>query len=154
MGLDMYLSARKYMSKYFDPADTDRIASINELFGVDGDEENDYGAQEVIFKVAYWRKANAIHQWFVDNVQGGEDDCGEYPVSRDKLESLMKLCEQIIDNKKLARELLPTKSGFFFGSTEYDDWYMGDVQHTADRIKKILEDSAFTKADFYYQSSW
>jgi hypothetical protein len=154
MGLDMYLSARKYMSKYFDPADTDRIASINELFGVDGDEENDYGAQEVIFKVAYWRKANAIHQWFVDNVQGGEDDCGEYPVSRDKLESLMKLCEQIIDNKKLARELLPTTSGFFFGSTEYDDWYMGDVQHTADRIKKILEDSAFTKADFYYQSSW
>jgi hypothetical protein len=154
MGLDMYLSARKYMSKYFDPADTDRIASINELFGVDGDEENDYGAQEVIFKVAYWRKANAIHQWFVDNVQGGEDDCGEYPVSRDKLESLMKLCEQIIDNKKLARELLPTKSGFFFGSTEYDDWYMGDVQHTADRIKKILEDSAFTKAGFYYQSSW
>jgi hypothetical protein len=154
MGLDMYLSARKYMSKYFDPADSDKIASINDLFGVDGDEENDYGAQEVIFKVAYWRKANAIHQWFVDNVQDGEDDCGEYRVSREQLDSLMKLCQDILKDEKLARELLPTKSGFFFGSTEYDDWYMGDVDHTAQRIGKILADPAFEKADFYYQSSW
>ncbi len=27
-------------------------------------------------EVLYWRKANAIHQWFVENVQGGEDHFG------------------------------------------------------------------------------
>ena len=26
-------------------------------------------------EVGYWRKANAIHKWFVDNVQDGNDDC-------------------------------------------------------------------------------
>ena len=154
MGLDMYLSAKKYMSRYFDEKDSERINSINELFGIEGDEENDYGAQEVIFRAAYWRKANAIHQWFVDNVQDGQDDCGQYEVSREQLESLMKICEQILAKPKVAIELLPTRSGFFFGSTEYDDWYMGDIQFTADRIKKILEEPTFDKCDFYYQSSW
>ena len=154
MGLDMYLSAKKYMSRYFDEKDSQRINSINELFGVEGDEENDYGAQEVIFRVAYWRKANAIHQWFVDNVQDGADDCGEYHVSREQLQELLKLCEQIIAEPKQAIELMPTRSGFFFGSTEYDEFYMGDIQFTVDRFKKILSDPAFEKSDFYYQSSW
>jgi hypothetical protein len=154
MGLDMYLSAKKYMSRYFDPADSEKIKTINEVFGIEGDEDGDYGAQEVIFRVAYWRKANAIHQWFVDNVQNGTDDCGEYGVTREKLEELMTLCEAIIAEPKKAKTLMPTASGFFFGSTEYDDWYMQDIQHTADRIKKILADTAFTRCDFYYQSSW
>jgi len=154
MGLDMYLSAKKYMSKYFDPSDSGKIASINELFGIDGDEENDYGAQEVTFKVAYWRKANAIHQWFVDNVQDGVDECQEAHVPREKLQELMELCEKIIADPKQAIELMPTRSGFFFGSTEYDEWYMGDIQHTAERIRKILDEPAFEKSQFYYQASW
>lgn len=154
MGLDMYLSAKKYMSRYFDEKDSQRINSINELFGLEGDEDNDYGAQVVTFRAAYWRKANAIHQWFVDNVQEGQDDCGEYYVTRDQLKSLMDLCNEILAEPKRAVELLPTCSGFFFGSTEYDDWYMGDIQFTADRIKKILDEPVFEKADFYYQSSW
>jgi hypothetical protein len=87
-------------------------------------------------------------------VQNGVDECQEAYVPREKLEELLKLCEQIIAEPKQAIELMPTRSGFFFGSTEYDDWYMGDIQFTADRIKKILSDPAFEKADFYYQSSW
>lgn len=154
MGLDMYLSAKKYLSKYFDASDSEKINAINEIFGLEGDEENDYGAQEVKFRVAYWRKANAIHQWFVENCQEGEDDCDEYYVPREKLKELMELCDTIIKSPQQAIELLPTRSGFFFGSTEYDDFYMGDVQHTADRLKKILEDSSLQKCDFYYQSSW
>ena len=44
-------------------------------------------------EVMYWRKANAIHKWFVDNVQGGEDDCREYPVSNDQLIELRDTCK-------------------------------------------------------------
>lgn len=154
MGLDMYLSAKKFMSKYFDEKDSDKINAINDIFGLEGDEENDYGAQEVIFRAAYWRKANAIHQWFVDHVQNGQDDCEQYFVSRESLQELMQVCEKILADKTLARELLPTRSGFFFGTTEYDEWYFGDLQFTADRIKKILAEPVFEKADFYYQSSW
>ena len=154
MGLDMYLSAKKHMSRYFDEKDSERIKTVNELFGVEGDEEGDYGAQEVTFRVAYWRKANAIHQWFVNNVQKGTDDCGEYYVTRDQLQQLMELCEQIVADKKKAEKLLPTQSGFFFGNTEYDEWYMEDIERTIVRFRKILSDPAFEKSDFYYQASW
>jgi hypothetical protein len=154
MGLDMYLSAKKYMSRYFDEADTEKIKTINELFGVEGVEDDDYGAQEVIFRVAYWRKANAIHDWFVRNVQDGRDECQESWVSREQLKELADICKQIVADPKKAEELMPTRSGFFFGSTDYDEWYMQEMQHTADRIEKILAEPAFAKADFYYQSSW
>ena len=154
MGLDMYLSAKRYMSKYFDPADSEKIASINELFGLEGEEDGDYGAQEVTFRVGYWRKANAIHKWFVDNVQDGVDECQESYVSRDQLTALRDVCKEVLENRKKADELLPAQSGFFFGGTDYEDWYFGDLEHTVGRIDKILTDPALAKAEFYYQASW
>lgn len=154
MGLDMYLSAKKYMSKYFDSADVERIEKINDLFGVTGIEDGDYGAEEVKFRVAYWRKANAIHDWFVQNVQDGRDECQEAWVSREQLQELIEVCKTVIADMKKAEELLPTRSGFFFGGTDYDEWYKGDLEYTAERLEKILKDPAFEKADFYYQSSW
>ena len=154
MGLDMYLSAKKYLSKYFDPADTEKSNAINAIFGITGDEEGDYGAQEVTFRIAYWRKANQIHDWFVKNIQDGVDECQEAFVPRESLQELMELCEKIIAEPELGDELLPTASGFFFGSTDYDEYYMADIKHTAARLNKILNDPALAKFDFYYQSSW
>jgi hypothetical protein len=154
MGLDMYLSAKRYMSKYFDAADVEKIEKINDIFGVTGIEDGDYGAEEVKFRVAYWRKANAIHDWFVQNVQDGVDECQETWVSREQLQELIDICEQVIADMSKAEQLLPTRSGFFFGGTDYDDWYKGDLEFTAERLRKILADPAFAKADFYYQSSW
>jgi hypothetical protein len=154
MGLDMYLSAKKYMSKYFDPADSDKIAEINKLFGLQGEEDGDYGAQEVTFRVAYWRKANAIHDWFVKRCQDGVDECQETYISREQLQELIDLCKDVIANPKKASATLPTASGFFFGGTDYDDYYIQDLQYTAERLEKILKDPALERADFYYQSSW
>jgi hypothetical protein len=154
MGLDMYLSSKRYMSKYFDEKDSGRIQNINEIFGVEGDEDGDYGAQEVTFRVAYWRKANAIHQWFVENCQDGEDNCREYYVGRDQLEQLRETCKTVLSDLSKASELLPTQNGFFFGGTDYDDGYKQDLEYTVTRIDKILADPAFVKSDFYYQSSW
>ena len=154
MGLDMYLTAERYMSKYFDEADSAKITSINEIFDIQGEEDGDYGAQSVIFKVAYWRKANAIHQWFVDNVQDGVDECQKAFVSREQLQTLLDLCKEIVESPKKGSKVLPTANGFFFGSTEYDDYYIQDLQYTVERLEKILKDSALEKCDFYYQSSW
>ena len=154
MGLDMYLSAKKYMSKYFDPADVERIKQVNDIFSVTGIEDEDYGAEEVKFRVAYWRKANAIHDWFVRTCQDGEDNCSEYWVSRDQLQELINLCKQVLEDNSKADDLLPTRSGFFFGDTAYDEWYIDGLKYTVERFEKVLADPAFAKADFYYQSSW
>lgn len=154
MGLDMYLSAKKYMSKHFDHEDSSRIEGINKIFGLEGVEDEDYGAKQVEFRIAYWRKANAIHAWFVDKCQGGVDECQETYISREQLQELLDTCNKILEEPALADELLPCRNGFFFGSTEYDEYYLQDLEYTVSRLERILKDPALTKMEFYYQSSW
>lgn len=47
-------------------------------------------------EVGYWRKANQIHAWFVDNVQNKIDDCGYYEVSKESLKELYDACQRIL----------------------------------------------------------
>ena len=121
MGLDMYLKARRYLG-YND----ERRKSLKEEFKA----PEHWELNEVSFEVGYWRKANAIHKWFVDNIQSGEDNCGEYYVNKVDLESLRNLCLQIKDDPDKAQELLPTRGGFFFGDIAYDEYYFADIDHT------------------------
>lgn len=100
-------------------------------------------------EMAYWRKANQIHGWFVKNVQSGEDDCGEYTVSREKLEELLELCKQAVKTGDTSG--LPPTKGFFFGSDTVDDYYWEDLGQTVTMLENVLATSTKT---FVYQSSW
>jgi hypothetical protein len=42
------------------------------------------------------------------------------------------------DQKRCA-ELLPTQSGFFFGSTDYDEWYFNDVKEVLSWVDGVLD---------------
>ena len=130
MGLDMYLKAQWYLSQ-FDETEKKIAESVNEIVGL----EKMPGRKNVIESEAiYWRKANAIHKWFVDNVQDGNDDCGTHFVSRDALVKLYRICREVILKPSDAEKLLPTEDGFFFGSTDYDDYYMSDVDRKSTRL--------------------
>lgn len=155
MGLDMYLGAKRYLYRFhFDKEEEDKekydkfIKALAEFLP----ETEKYRMDELDFCLIYWRKANAIHKWFVDNVQDGVDECREHDVLREKLQELRDLCLKVLDNKDLAQELLPTKSGFFFGDTAYDEYYFAMLKFTAEEIEKVLElpDGYY----FYYRSSW
>ena len=145
MGLDMYLSAKRYM--------WDKELESVEVKGFDIPAPLEL--KELGCRAAYWRKANQIHGWFVRNVQDDTDDCGSYEVGRDDLQALVDVCRKVLDNRKLAAKLLPPAEGFFFGRYEYDDSYFADVQDTADKLAALLEalpeDSGWC---FEYQSSW
>lgn len=103
-------------------------------------------------EVGYWCKANHIHKWFVDNVQSGVDDCGKYLVSRENIIALRNKCIEVLENKCDSDAILPTTSGFFFGSTEYDDGYFEDCLATIEICDKCLKSPS--DETFYYQSSW
>lgn len=115
-------------------------------------------------EVAYWRKANHIHKWFVDNCQDGEDDCREAWVSHEQLQELLDTCKTILNAPKsqrdsLAKELLPTQSGFFFGGTEYGEWYYEDLEYTVKTLEPLLKELRQAKEQgvdvtMYYSSSW
>ena len=150
MGLDMYLTAKRYVSDY-DDADkalgTELMRHFPELAA-------DQTIQEVTVRVGYWRKANAIHQWFVDNVQDGEDNCASYYVSREALDELKAHCALVLANRDQAADELPTASGFFFGSTEYDAWYFQSLEHTVEILDRALSLMETGSWNIEYHASW
>ena len=183
MGLDMYLSKKTYVQNW-NHMDESELHDVTVKKG--GKVRKDIKPErvsEITESVAYWRKANQIHNWFVENVQGGEDDCREYYVDREQLQELLDIClqvrlsttmeEGVIANGKVlkdgvwmpnfeegknlkdtsvAEELLPTSSGFFFGGTDYDEWYMQQIEYTIKTLTELLEEKE--GGDFYYQASW
>ena len=120
------------------------------------DDTQSFGRKRIFDSVMYWRKANQIHKWFVENVQDGVDDCGIYVVSEEQLTELYDTAKRVLETKdpSVARELLPTTSGFFFGSTEYDQWYYEKVKETVEQLEKCLKEIYFENEIVYYTSSW
>jgi hypothetical protein len=176
MGLDMYL----YATRFIWHNDKQLQSTINVAVPCPFSNNPKY----IKYEVLYWRKANAIHRWFVENVQDNQDDCGEYYVTRENLRDLRDLCKTIIGiaclipgkisngeilkngefvpnlidgmtikNAEQIASLLPTQSGFFYGNTDYDSYYLKEIIRTKEVLDKVLEieDSAWT---FEYHSSW
>jgi hypothetical protein len=149
MGLDMYLDKRTYV-KYWEHNGDDnyevKVTKKNEPTNIDPKK-----VKYIIEEAGYWRKANQIHRWFVENVQDGVDNCGDYYVERNQLQELLDLCKIVQADHSKAEELLPSASGFFFGGTDYDEWYYNDIENTISILEDALEDK---NGEYYYTSSW
>lgn len=59
-----------------------------------------------------------------------------------------------VADSSVAAELLPTESGFFFGGTNYDEWYVDDIKDTINIITNVIETTDFSTQMIYYVSSW
>lgn len=159
MGLDMYLYANKYESLHSwqteDEKKIDRFypRELQEL--TDRQKSRNFLSKETKYQIGYWRKANAIHKWFIDNCADGVDDCNEVYVSKEKINALLNIVNEVLNNIELGKELLPTSEGFFFGSQKYDEWYIDDLKYTRcllEQVKKLLEKD--NKYHIIYQASW
>lgn len=145
MGLDMFLTKSIYVGAKFEHRQvqgTVNLTANGKTLNV-----NVNRISEIIEEVGYWRKANSIHHWFVQNVQDGRDECQRSYVSIEQLKELRELCKHVLKTKDSS--LLPTCSGFFFGSTEIDVDYWDDLHNTVEILSNIDE-----SADYYYQASW
>lgn len=183
MGLDMYLNKRIYIgNKWRVKGKHNAGKGLVKVSIPKTDKDiviNNKRISEITEEVGYWRKANAIHYWFVNNVQDGEDNCADHYIQREQLEELLKLCKKVkavaklktgkvqngtingvpnmedgkfIENAEEVAELLPTQSGFFFGSTDYNEYYYQDILDTIDILENILKEP--DNGSFYYSSSW
>lgn len=159
MGLDMYLYANKHLSGYAYDWNTDvpkPTPEFDSILTATGLERTDFHTEtpsvQMSFNVGYWRKQNAIHNWFVNNVGNGIDDCRPYYVSRSDLDELISLCKSALADKNA--DILPPQGGFFFGSTDVDDTYWWSIQYTLDMLTAIFDNPKFADCDFEYQASW
>jgi len=143
MGLDMYLYGKKFIG--FDKKEEKKLTKYFNL---------GFSPRYIVFDLIYWRKSNAIHQWFVENVQDGNDDCSKYYVNKNQLKELLNIIKKVLKNRGKAHELLPTQGGFFFGDTDYNKYYFDDLKRTKKELSNILNDKKFDDLDFEYHSSW
>ncbi|MCD6436480.1 MAG: hypothetical protein J7L15_08910 [Clostridiales bacterium] len=141
MGLDMYLDREKYFFS------TDKDKPFIKGF-------EDLECKNTVFSGIYWRKSNQIHHWFVENIQGGEDDCGRYYVELEQLKKLLEIIEESLAKKDNPEEVLPIMSGFFFGETDYDEYYWKDIERTKNELIALLNHPKVAEFDYYYRSSW
>jgi hypothetical protein len=150
MGLDMYLNKRTYVQRWEHNRPEEQY-SVEVTKGGKPTKIDPKRVKYIIEEAGYWRKQNQIHRWFVENIQNGTDDCGEYYVSKADLETLLELCEKVKADHSLADSLLPSASGFFFGGTDYDEWYYNGIDNTIEILKEALEDE---NGEYLYSSSW
>ena len=149
MGLDMYLNKRVYIGANYEHNDVTGSIKLTR-----GDTKLPIKLKRVVEiteQMGYWRKANAIHNWFVVNCQDGIDECQETYVHTEQLQELLDICSQVLKNHDLAHELLPPTSGFFFGGTKIDEYYFDDLKYTKKILKAALKEN---NGDYYYRSSW
>jgi hypothetical protein len=168
MGLDMYLNARKYISQFnYSGKERKKVEDFSTLVNLSGAEGltkySDLVGISVSYPVGYWRKANAIHGWFVNTLADGVDECQEISVPRNALVDLLAACKAVlsvsagVSKQDVADEygLNPTE-GFFFGSYELDEYYDADLKYTIEMIEHIL--SLIPEDDysweFTYRASW
>lgn len=181
MGLDMYVNIRHKdtQSKLEAYEAWEQKYSYEEFQRLTEEQKEEYRNSEPEYdndmygkELMYWRKANQIHNWFVQNCQNGVDDCGRYAITVADLMKLKELCEKILtmtnvkqelrptypngwlsepvhemqdvrfltyEGMKFAEEHLPRRSGFFFGKTDYDEYYVLQVEDTVEQITDTLD---------------
>ena len=143
MGLDMYLNKKIYIGANYD------------FNGIEGKIEitkrgkpipiNFKKVTYITEEAVYWRKANQIHKWFVDNVQDGVDDCGHYYVSKEKLEALLKTINDLFEEVKPYIDL----SSVDFKAMENDD-FDGVIAKNIENINAICNKYLPTQSGFFF----
>lgn len=158
MGLDMYLDQRKRVGM-FDENKKDYVESakitVEKTFtdGTKSTEEIEvprmHSSITMRVPVAYWRKANMLHRWFLSAAEAKEDNCEPLDITGKQIQELVQLCRDVLADHSKAKDLLPTCAGFFFGDTEYDEYYFECLEETVNMLKDLDPD-----AWYVYQASW
>lgn len=153
MGLDMYLYRRRYVKAWDHQSPRERPTIT---LAVGGEEIPLVNPAYVIEEVGYWRKANQIHAWFVHHCQNGVDECQEADVDLEQLAGLLQICVSLLKSRSAedAVKQLPPQEGFFFGSTDVDEYYWEDIAETVRILTPLVADPQACIDGLYYQSSW
>ena len=98
---------------------------------------------------AYFRKVNFIYKYFQFKLV--DEQCF---IEKEDLLDIIERCEQVLADDTKAEELLPTQCGFFFGSTDYDDYYFDNVADCKKQMEHLLEDFDDNTDIIYVVMSW
>lgn len=119
-----------------------------------GKENTEY-TDDSLEDVGYFRKVNFLHLWVEENLNDGEStNCEFIEIPEDNLDELIDSLREVRNDNSLAAKLLPSCSGFFFGSTSYDEWYFADIDEALETFTEIKNTTDFNTQKVLYYSWW
>jgi hypothetical protein len=182
MGLDMYLSKKTYVKQWSHNKPEEQFGVNVKRGGKPFKKIDSSRISYVTEELMYWRKANQIHGWFTSNTAEVTEEV-LYRVTLEDLKNLLDTCKQVLgimdkSNKKMVQvvsgwsggertysdvetfdcedeimELLPPTQGFFYGSSEIDEWYKQSIEETVEFLEKEIPKSD-EYDEFEYYASW
>lgn len=156
MGLDQYLEARKYVSRYdlskpYDQdkgfTESDEFASVIEHLPL-GLELYGEGGAVISVNVAYWNKAYAIDDWITSHTR--DDYQGWIP--RELLTELLDNVNTVLADHSYASQLIPDHGAI--EADRYDEIYYKQLEYTQKALTHLLGREAYEDLSFYYRASW
>lgn len=113
--------------------------------------ETQLDQQQPRTEVAYFRKFNALIQW-VDTHIKEVGNCEDIQLNKEDLLKLLQTLTRL--NPQNCQELFPTTEGFFFGSTEYDDYYWENITRIQITVSQLLKKVDFIHTVVYFHAWW
>lgn len=150
MGLDMYLEANRHVA----PSDS-RTELMRRAIGAaigyappkdkPGHDASLLEVSGVTVRIGYWRKVGTLHRWFVNNAQGGSDDCRPAYVDPRCLQALQWACERVIEDPVCIKQHFAVEAGA--------DLHVEEVQYTLNILTHAiaLQEQGW---DITYRASW
>jgi len=132
MGLDMYLTAHKYL---YSDSDEEKGKEIAEILGVNRT------VRSVAFRAMQWRKCHIVNDWFIDRLSD-HDVLQECEIEREDLAELIKQCKMALEGKSSD-----------FADNEVDEDFTYEMQITKDGLEACLKDFP-ENYWFTYCASW
>ena len=149
MGLDMYLYRREYVSGWNFSEKmgfSDSLELYNNILNSFNALRCDKAPHAYVdICIAYWRQAQSIHNWFINELGDGIDECQDIYVPRDKLIELRNLAETALASS----DALPENSGLSPDSAGIDEFYMEDMRLTVEQISAVLKNTPKNAFLFY-----
>ena len=144
MGLDIYIDVANREARDEVVAKNQEIRKRNDKVY---EEQGDVAELEEPIDIPctqeyYFRKFNALVEWIENNV-GALENCEPLELGEDDIEGLQATLNDLTPENCDVE--LPTCTGFFFGSQEYDDWYWENVEKAKQMCNDILEKTDWEK---------
>ncbi|MDR2822330.1 MAG: hypothetical protein LBV58_02105 [Acholeplasmatales bacterium] len=174
MGLDMYIYCAKKHKNLTNLSVIglyDSLAYIEKLDDIDlvnylepyTYETNGEETVHKLFKmIGYFRKANSIHRFLYEKSNTSFPDYYPFEITREVIVNLLDILKKLEilreskfdDFEKIAKIMLPTQSGFFFGTIDYGDSYFEDIKDGLKIFNKILKEVDFDNEFLFYYASY
>jgi hypothetical protein len=96
-----------------------------------------------------FRKMNWLIPVVEELIGRDVENCVDYTLDSSHLQKIVDRINDVLADHSLASEKLPTLGGFFFGNTDYNQWYFEQLEDARDRLMQMIEDMGDDTATFW-----